>query len=225
MTSLPSTRYRTLRLFSAGTFWCLALTIGLNDYLLEITPIYGSSMSPTLSPSYHATGTKDYLAWRKWLPTQDLKRGDIVMYATPFRPEGSAVKRVIALGGDTVVLDGRRRPGGEEDVDDDGVKGGEKTVRRAWDAMAPEVRVPFGHVWLEGDNWRASQDSNYFGPVSRSLIVGKAMGVVWPPERWGRHWCEDEEGGKNKKRVWGNTRVVEGVDVVPEEFEDLVNTY
>ena len=100
-----------IRLLSASAFWILTLTIGTNDYLLEITPIYGRSMAPTLSPAYHATGAKDWLAWRKWKPTQDLQRGDIVMYHTPFKAEGSAVKRVIALGGDTIVLDARRRPG------------------------------------------------------------------------------------------------------------------
>lgn len=194
--------------------------IGLNDYLFEITPIYGRSMAPTLSPAYHATGATDYLAWRKHRPTADLKRGDIVMYATPLRAEGSAVKRVVALAGDTVVLDERRRPG----VDVDGEpKANERTAMRGWDAMAPEVKVPYGHVWVEGDNWRASQDSNYFGPMSRSLILGKAVGVVWPPKRWGRPWDGDEE---EKRRVKsGRTRVIEGREVVPEEWEDLVNGY
>jgi len=53
--------------------------------------------------------------------------------------------------------------------------------------------------------------------VSRSLIVGRAVGVVWPPERWGRPWDGDEGRG-----VWGRTRVVEGREVVPDEWADLV---
>ena len=28
------------------------------------------------------------------------------------------------------------------------------------------VTIPRGHVWVEGDNERASQDSNFYGPVS-----------------------------------------------------------
>lgn len=205
------------RLLSAGIFWTLALTIGLNDYVLEITPIYGRSMAPTLSPTYHATGSLDWLAWRKFAPTANLQRGDIVMYNTPFKAEGSAVKRVIALGGDTVILDPRRRPGTDEDGE---AKANERTAMRGWDAMAPRVKVPYGHVWVEGDNWQASSDSNYFGPMSRSLIVGRAMGIVWPPERWGRPWAEDGEGGTSK--VYGRTRVIKGREVVPEEWEELV---
>lgn len=28
------------------------------------------------------------------------------------------------------------------------------------------VHVPQGHCWVEGDNTRSSQDSNFYGPVS-----------------------------------------------------------
>ena len=28
------------------------------------------------------------------------------------------------------------------------------------------VVVPKGHLWVEGDNTRSSQDSNFYGPVS-----------------------------------------------------------
>lgn len=132
------------------------------------------------------------------------------------------MKRVIALGGDTVVLDPRRRPG----VDADGEpKASERTAMKGWDAMAPRVRVPYGHVWVEGDNWRASSDSNYFGPVSRSLIVGRAVGVVWPVGRWGRSLEEDVKGGEvdgKGREVWGRTKVIVGREGVPVEWEELV---
>lgn len=206
--SLPP--WRTL---AAGAFWITGTVIGVNDYLLEITPIVGNSMQPTLSPQYYTTGARDTVAWYKWRPAgSELRRGDLVMYTTPHRGEGSAVKRVIALGGDTVVLDKRRRPGRDEDGEP---KPSERTVAKNWDAMAPKVVVPYGHVWLEGDNWRASKDSNHFGPVSRSLIVGRAMGVMWPPERWGRPW--EREAG-----FAGKTKVVKGREAVPVEWEELV---
>ena len=148
-----------------------------------------------------------------------MQRGDVVMYNTPLRAEGTAVKRVIALGGDTVFLDERRAPGKDEDGE---VRGGERTAAKGWEVMengGKGFRVPYGHVWCEGDNWRASLDSNFYGPMSRSLIVGRAVGVVWPPERWGRPW--DGEGN-NEKQVWGRTRVIEGVERVPVEWVDLV---
>lgn len=208
--SLPTRR--PLRLLLTAAFWTTALTAATNDYLIELTPITGRSMSPTLSPLYHTTGSRDTLLWLKWRPTRDLQRGDIVLYHTPLRAEGSAVKRVIALAGDTVILDPRRRPDGE------GVPA-ERTAARNWDAMAPRVEVPYGHVWVEGDNWRASQDSNHFGMLSKSLIVGRAVGIVWPLGRWGRPWEKDGEGGVGRKG--GRTKVVVGRERVPLEWEDL----
>jgi len=39
------------------------------------------------------------------------------------------------------------------------------------------VRVPHGHVWLEGDNASRSRDSRYYGPVPISLLTGRIVGV------------------------------------------------
>lgn len=191
----------------------LALTITLQDNLLEITPVTGPSMSPTISPLNSTTGTFDRILWLKHRPTQNLARGDIVMYRSPLRPEILAAKRVLALEGDTVILDPRRRPGtnvltGEfTDVDE--------ARAESWDKMAPRVKVPWGHVWVEGDNWRQSADSNHFGPLSRSLVMGRAVCVVTPWARMAeRPW--EERGGE------GRTRVVEGrMGEVPEGFADL----
>lgn len=217
----------TLRLCVTPFLWISAIVIGTNDYLFEVTSINGTSMSPTLSPIANETGKRDWVLWNKLRPTKDLRRGDVVMYYSPLNPEKMALKRVIALGGDEVMLDKRRRPGHDQDGE---VVGVEATAARNWDAMAASTitgpglaganarpgtfKVPFGHVWVEGDNWRKSQDSNHYGPISKSLIVGKAMHVVWPSDRaWTRPWEE-----KFKSR----TRVVKGREQVPLAFEDMV---
>lgn len=72
-----------------------------------------------------------------------------------------------------------------------------------------KVVVPFGHVWVEGDNWRRSYDSCDFGPVSKSLIDGKAVRV------WRRGWWRGIVDGRDGK---GKTRVVEGRSEMPALF-------
>ena len=106
----------------------------------------------------------------------------------PLRPDAFAVKRVVALEGDTVILDPRRRPS-------EGVGGIEA---QAWDAWQGKAQVPRGHVWVEGDNWRKSRDSNYYGPISRSLISGRAVAVTWP---WRRFWTRPWEGFEGRTGV------------------------
>lgn len=149
-------------------FWSLAITICVNDKFFEVVSVRGPSMSPTLSPTFHETGDCDYILLWKWNPTGNLKRGDVISFHTPHKPDSLAVKRVVGLEGDLVEMDWRRRP------DNESVGGGVGKAE-VWDLMGEmheremgkrRVKVPFGHVWVEGDNWRKSHDSNFYGPVS-----------------------------------------------------------
>jgi len=55
-----------------------------------------------------------------------------------------------------------------------------------------DIKVPAGKVWVMGDHRSESGDSRLHdegaggtkGSVPESLIVGRAMTVVWPPGRW-----------------------------------------
>jgi inner membrane protease subunit 2 len=56
--------------------------------------------------------------------------------------------------------------------------------------------VPVGHVWLEGENpdGTKSIDSNTYGPVSKSLIMGKVKAVIWPWPKAGLIRWQDYHG-------------------------------
>jgi len=136
-----------------------------------------------------------------------LKRGDVVTFWAPHKQDAISIKRVVGLEGDRVHIDRKRwkntwgdegemglRPGSgdgkkaiwtfEEDGEMNrqlGLDGHKDDSRGRW-----TVVVPPGHVWLEGDNWRLSTDSNYYGPVSKGLITGKATSVIWPWDRKGK---------------------------------------
>ena len=198
MSGLRGLRYglRNLRPRDAYTsakyaLWATGITIFVNDNVAELTGIDGVSMQPTLSPTYHETARKDWVLWRKWNATSNVQRGDIVHFSNPVKPEAFAVKRVIALEGDTVYLDPKRRPR-------DPQSGEETSASRAWDAWAGKAVVPQGHVWVEGDNWRKTKDSNWYGPISKSLINGRALAILLPFERF---WTVPWEGFKSRTRV------------------------
>ena len=42
------------------------------------------------------------------------------------------------------------------------------------------VRVPTGHVWVEGDNGEVSTDSNHFGTVDVHAVQARVAAKVWP---------------------------------------------
>jgi signal peptidase I len=105
-------------------------------------------------------------------------------------PEYDLVKRVIAVGGQTVSCCDKNR------VVVDGKPLNEPYVY--WmPGMAPTqssfapVTVPKGDLWMMGDNRNNSDDSRLqagggiHGVVPVSDVIGVARTIIWPPGRWG----------------------------------------
>lgn len=197
------------RRITGYAFWGLASAIVLKDHVVDVTPINGASMNPSLSRNVHETGQRDLVAWRMWQPTKDLERGDLVLFACPSNPDLSVVKRVVATGGDVVTLDPKRRPGQGNPLDE--LRPEDLAAAQRWNSWRGKLTVPFGHVWVEGDNWRVTRDSNDYGPISKSLIIGKAWMAVWPPRiSLTKPW----------EAYTSKTQVKHGSEVVPEFWSD-----
>jgi signal peptidase I len=108
-------------------------------------------------------------------------RGDIVVFATPPKEVDPSikdlVKRVIGLPGETISSSGGRvyidgKPLGEPWLPPGTVTTGIATQK-----------IPPNEYFVMGDNRDDSQDSRFFGPISRSLIVGKVIVRIWPLSR------------------------------------------
>lgn len=165
-------------------------------------------MSPTLSPYAHETGVKDNIfIQRGILGRRDIRRGDVITFWKPHKPNEISIKRVIGIEGDTVyphrgyacdpdVVNGARVEGW------DGLGSREWALGGDGEVEVGKVVVPRGHVWVEGDNWRRSFDSCDFGPVSLGLVDGKAM-CVW------RDWLALRQVGDERERGRPRSRVVQ----------------
>jgi len=96
--------------------------------------------------------------------------------------EQTFIKRVVALGGDTVALrDGHVVRNGRRAAEPFAAHcghGGDCDYPRA-------ITVPRGHVFLLGDNRAGSLDSRYWGPVPVAWVIGEAVAEYWPPRRAG----------------------------------------
>lgn len=104
------------------------------------------------------------------------------------------IKRVIAVGGDTVSCPPRPDdPATCGAVVVNGVPLDEsaylfedqKTFFAPAQQPFPETRVPPGRLWVMGDHRDDSDDSRVHGTVPVDKVVGRAFAVVWPPTRFG----------------------------------------
>lgn len=85
----------------------------------------------------------------------------IASHRSPFDPEKWVVKRVIGVEGDTI------------------------RTREPYPHSL--VKVPLGHIWVEGDSPTGETlDSNYYGPISTQLVAGRLTHIIWPWKKAGR---------------------------------------
>jgi signal peptidase I len=132
----------------------------------------GESMLPTLQD-------EEYVFMEKvtyWF--SEPAYGDIVICSYPNRTE-TFVKRVIGIEGDTVeIRDGTLYINGVADT----------AYYAAYmdNEMAPVV-VPDHSVFVMGDNRNHSMDStnSSIGPLPDSMILGKALFIIWPFDKIG----------------------------------------
>lgn len=133
--------------------------------------VEGSSMEPSLHDGELVVVSR--LAYR-WNQPQ---RGDIVVFRFPLEPERRFIKRVIGLPGEVVVIvDGQ--------VLVDGTRLNEPYIA-APPRYHGEWTVGPDELFVLGDNRNNSSDSQTWGPVPLSQVLGKAILVYWPPPEAG----------------------------------------
>lgn len=136
--------------------------------------VEGESMEPSL-----ADGTM-LLVDAVGPQVTGLSRGDIVVVRVPASvdyPHPLLVKRIVAMGGDHVVITGGR-------VTVNGVPASEPYLPAGTATPTGtkrlDVVVPAGDIFVMGDHRANSFDSKSFGPVPASLVVGRAWFAVSP---------------------------------------------
>jgi signal peptidase I len=126
------------------------------------------------------------------LPIEPIRRGEVIVFKFPQDPERDFIKRVIGLPGETVRLENGSvfvtQPGGVEVRIDEpylvtGTDGRPAPTLPRDAAGTTEWVVRDGEYFVMGDNRPESQDSRFFGPIERDLIVGRAFVRYFPLDR------------------------------------------
>jgi signal peptidase I len=169
----------------------LIIYLLIHNFIAQPFEVEQTSMEPTIDPH-------EYVLIDKLTPRfGEFARGDIVVFQPPTGYEQDGVpfiKRVIGLPGDTVTLRNgdvfvtppngvavrlqepyiaRRADGSGEPTQPKDAQGTEEWV------------VPPGTYFVLGDHRSVSQDSRFFGPIERDLIVGRAWLRYFPLDRIG----------------------------------------
>ncbi|MCH0565328.1 MULTISPECIES: signal peptidase I [unclassified Streptomyces] len=135
-----------------------------------------SSMAPTI-------GVGDRVLAQR-VDGADVRRGDVVVFRDKtWVTNAPVVKRVVAVGGDTVscCADGKLTVNGRQ-IDEPYLPAGSLAEITNF----PTVKVPEGRLFLLGDERRGSLDSTAHladaasGTVARSAVTARVDAVVWP---------------------------------------------
>ncbi len=124
--------------------------------------VSGSSMLPTLT-------NDETVLIRKNISPSEIKRGDIIVFHSPFDRSKLLIKRVIAVGGDKVaIINGKVYVNGKLLIEPylHGLRSHE---------TIPLMKVPQGSLYVLGDNRVVSADSREFGCVRFNEIYGKLV--------------------------------------------------
>lgn len=151
----------------------------VRPFIAQAFYIPSRSMTPTLAVSDRIIVNKFSYRFR------EPARHEIVVFRAPKEAsrgledgdEKDFIKRVIGVPGDVVEVHG-----GITYVN--GKPDSLAKVESVNYDLAP-VTVPEGKLFVLGDNRNHSNDSHCWGVLDRSLVIGKAEVVFWPPTRAG----------------------------------------
>jgi signal peptidase I len=180
----------------------LLLALAIRTFIVQAFKIPSGSMLQTLQIGDHILVNKFLFGLRFEVPFTQLslgqlpglrepRPGDVVVFIWPKDRSKDFIKRVIAVGGETVeirdrqvLVNGRRR-------DDPHATW---SARGGLDGSCPfgckqPYVVPRDAVFVMGDNRDQSYDSRFWGPVPVADIKGEAIIIYWSwdgPDRWVR---------------------------------------
>jgi len=155
-----------------------AVAFFVKTYIVQPFVIPSGSMIPTIQEGNRVLAEK--ITYRF---TRDPEPGDVAVFRNPQQSPPVLIKRVIAVGGQTVDLRDGVVYVDDRPLDEPYTHGLPSTPLN--EAIVFPFQVPDDSVWMMGDNRTNSGDSREFGPVRVSEVMGRAVWTYWPPREFG----------------------------------------
>ena len=179
----------------------ILIALFIRTFVVQAFKIPSGSMKPTLVVGDHilvnkfAYGVKIPFIRKTLIPVGEPKQGDIIVFIYPEDRSKDFIKRVIAVGGDTIQIKNKQiYVNGTIYKDSVGVYLDNRIIPGSMqprDNFGP-VKVPPGNLFVMGDNRDQSYDSRFWGFVGLKDVMGKAFIIYWSWDgeghsvRWGR---------------------------------------
>lgn len=156
------------------------LALIIRAFVVQAFKIPTGSMRPTLVEGDRILVNKFIYRFKK------PQRGDVVVFKYPEDTKKDFIKRLIAVGGETVQI-----KDGNIWIDSVPVEKPQKIHQiyyynkpeTPYGAEGVKVEVPEGNFFVLGDNSASSRDSRYWGFVPKKYLIGKAFLIYWPLNR------------------------------------------
>jgi len=183
--SIIKIRFNTTVLKSIGLYLssivfavCLALLI--RAFVVQAFKIPSVAMKHSLLVGDHILVNKSIYAFK------EPQKGDIIVFKYPVDPEKDFIKRVVAVGGDSIESKEKQiyvngKPLIENYVFYQGRKIPSEMFHQR-DNFGP-ISVPDNSYFVMGDNRDNSYDSRFWKFVDRKDIKGKAFVIYWSQDK------------------------------------------
>jgi signal peptidase I len=176
------------------------IVLGMRIFVGEASVVPTASMEGTILVGDHLFMDKllygpeiPLVGWR--LPTiKHIHRGDIIVFRYPKDPSETFLKRVAAVGGDTLeIRDGLLYVNSHPVREPYAVH--HAPVHNPLESWGPTV-VPEGRLFVMGDNRDNSSDSRDWGFVPLGNVIGSPMFVYWSYDAPTSRWLDENLGHK-----------------------------
>jgi signal peptidase I len=203
-TTQEKSQRRIFQEYSEAFVVAVILAILIRALLFQAFKIPSSSMESTLLVGDHILVNKFIYGVRipftndRWPMFTQPSRGDVIVFVFPEDRTKDFIKRVVAVGGDTVEIRNKQVFINGKPVENPNIQfldprvipetAPPPTNRR--DNMRP-TRVPEGTVFVMGDNRDYSHDSRFWGFVPVEDVKGEAFVIYYSAQdlasvRWNR---------------------------------------
>ena len=190
--------------YSEALVVAIILAILIRALVVQAFKIPSSSMEPTLLVGDHILVSKFIYGIRipftdaRWPRFKDPKTGDVIVFIYPEDRTKDFIKRVIAVGGDTVEVRNKHVFVNGKEVVIPQARVFTRVIIPGYenprDNYGP-VTVPKDHLFVMGDNRDYSQDSRFWGFVPVKDVKGEAFLIYYSSPFETRPTQEEQAAG------------------------------